>query len=175
MVKKVILSLICTLILCLGIFAYFYFFYENRTPINVTLNVVKLDSDGNEIGTAQICISGEKISYFLKEDRLLLNFESFDHLNNFKQIVVYYKDSIGKIYDYSTGFYYSYFSAYDTTENVPTTCTLIFTDEFDRLALMCQGVGLDYSYTYAGSVSGNYALDDIVQYFRGLVPGYRSS
>ena len=128
------------------------------TDIDLTLDTVKLDRQENEVGTAQIHITGKYREYVFREGRLELTIDAFDGLENIqtgkKADYVYFQD-------YGCG--YIPFNADYTTRGYTEVLHLYFTDEFDRLIIQRRG-----DVRYIGSVSGNYTLQECISYFENL-------
>ena len=154
----VVLALIATMLYC----------FPRQTPIDVTLNAVKLDEDGNEIGTAQLHISGRYVNYFLLEDKLELQMDPVDGIVQ-----------IGKCDDahlpYSLGdqtgteYWMHSMSGFDPDANSITFGYLVFTKEFDCIAYLTSTSGKEVC--YVGSVSDNMTTQELIDYFNGIVPG----
>ena len=54
------------------------------TPINLTLDAIKVDSNGEVIGTAQISLNGYKFDYLFQKSRLDVYIHPFDDYAYFK-------------------------------------------------------------------------------------------
>ena len=81
--KTHISSLIVILLSCvLLVAACFYLFPIKNIPLNTTLNAVKLDADGNVIGTEQITIQGSFKEYLFKDRLMELKVTPFDRLKS---------------------------------------------------------------------------------------------
>ncbi len=49
-----------------------------KTDVSQTLHAVKLDDDGNEVGTAEIVIRGHYLDYLFRKDRMDITIKPFD-------------------------------------------------------------------------------------------------
>ncbi|MBE6976296.1 MAG: hypothetical protein E7439_03765 [Ruminococcaceae bacterium] len=76
---KLKIILICAIAIVLLILAALYFI-PKTTPIDLTLDTLKTDMDGNELGSVSITLKGNRKEYLLQEDRLTLTIDDFDHL-----------------------------------------------------------------------------------------------
>ena len=75
-VKKVIIfySIVAILLVCI---------LPWTTPVKKTLNAVKLDAEGNELGTVQIQLEGKKRDYLFRTDRFDVDITPFDNFQSF--------------------------------------------------------------------------------------------
>ena len=164
-----IIGIILMLAFIVGVILYYVPYV---TKINITLNAVKLDENGNEIGTVQIVIQGNKQDYLFQEDRVDLSIEPFDNLVN---ITPSNQDGIAGVIhptfvgDYSLVYYGA---SVQTTVNVTDAyafCTLAISDDLGRWAFRRSENGKE-TY-YVASVSGNDTTEELIAFFRGLIPG----
>ena len=68
-------------VICLAVVAaivVLLYCFPRQTLIDITLDAVKLDEDGNEIGTAQLHLTGRYVNYFILEDQLELSIDPID-------------------------------------------------------------------------------------------------
>lgn len=103
----VIISVVCVLLIAAGL----YFVPIKSTPIDITMEAVKSDSDENEIGTVPITVKGTVEKYLFRDDRVSLKIESFEDLYDIKQWDS--RDYSGYGPD-EYGFYWLYFNASST-------------------------------------------------------------
>ena len=144
------------------------------TPVDLTLNAVKLDENGNEIGTAEIHIKGHKLDYLFRDSRLDVEIEPFDSLSRFK--LSGSQNGTGSIHTY----YFDnrlrdvYAFLYDEKTKGYKHLLITFTDEMDRFVLRVMGSDDGDDVFYVASASGKYDTQGILDYFnsivRGLVP-----
>lgn len=149
------------------------YFVPESTPVELNLDAVKLDGDGNELGTATISITGNRKDYLLQDDLLNVSISPFDGFPWFKLsedgisgkkgvIREHYIEDCMQVMCYST---------HSSTGDI-IFCNLIFSENFEYIALQCEMT--EGSVTYVASASGTHSTQEIIQYFRGLFPGYQS-
>lgn len=145
------------------------------TPVDLTLDAIKLDSDGNEIGTEQLQIKGYRYDYLFQKDRMdvtikPLGIRSIDVQTNNSVTGTGVIHSCGAIFDpecsrVSLG-------GWNSDAGYMLVSDLYFTEEFDRFGLVCRPYGDDV-FSYVMSINGNYKSQELLEYFKGLVPGYQ--
>lgn len=54
------------------------------TRIDKLLTMTKLDAEGNELGTFDVHITGRQLNYLFQEDRMLLEMDPFDNIEDIK-------------------------------------------------------------------------------------------
>lgn len=142
--------------------------FPRQTPIDVTLNAVKLDEDGNEIGTAKLHITGRYVNYFILEDQLELSIDPIDGLMHIKTMD---KPGLPRSLGNQTGteYWMHSMSAYDPDANAGAFLDFFCTEEFDRFAIRLIS-GEQGNFWYVTSVSGDYTAQEIIEYFSGIVP-----
>ena len=159
-------------VICLAVVAVIVallYCFPRQTLIDVTLNAVKLDEDGNEIGTAKLHITGRYVNYFILEDQLEL---SIDPIDGLMHIETTDKSGLPRSLGNQTGTEYWMHSmgAYDSDANGMTFVGFFCTEEFDRLAIRMSNAKQG-DFWYVTSVSGDYTVQEIIEYFGGIVPG----
>lgn len=157
----------------LVIVAALLYFIPWPTRVNLALDAVKLDAEGNEIGTTQIYIKGFMLNYLFREDRLDITIDPFDDL----KYVLLAGDGTGQEgeisrFDNAHGLVYLWLNlhGWNTRANDTAICQLYFTEEFDCFAFVSHPFGHESVY-YVASASGNYTTQQVIEYFNGLVPG----
>ena len=81
MQKRKAVFIIATCLVCAMLIAVcLYYVPTKSTPIDLTLNALKTDRDGNELGTVQITVSGTLTEYLFRDDRLSLQISPFEDL-----------------------------------------------------------------------------------------------
>lgn len=168
--KCLVLCTVVLIILCaIGALLYFVPF---TAQIDLTLNTIKLDKDGNAIGTAEIHLEGQRWDYLFQEDRIYLEIDPFD---NYKNIVTRSDgeynivDRFGKEY-YGKDYKIIRFDGWDKEAAVPAMGFIYFDENFDCFAFMGNSLQ-DDEYYYIASVSGAYTTEELIAFFNGLVPG----
>ena len=141
-------------------------------PIDGTLQMVKLDTDGNELGTFDVHFTGEHLVYLFDEDCILLTIDPFDGMKNIKTTDTV-NDEDGRITRFGKEHGLEYCQL---ILDAGTTYAgrfefvfirLYFTEEMDRIALACNSNGQEW--TYVASISGQYTTEEIVDHFGGLI------
>jgi len=137
------------------------------TQLDLSLNAVKLDKDGNEIGTAQIRIKGHKLDYLFQDSQLDAEIELADNGVNMYLIngrnaphAISTYEFNGHQYMQLTGYYYN------KQANESTFLRITFTGELDCFVFYFP----DDKVYYVGSASGNYDTQGILDYFNTISP-----
>lgn len=147
-----------------------------------TLNAVKLDADGNEIGTVQITMRGIKWSSLLLPDRLTVTVDPFDGLKKLDLDSAEFRST--RWYDYLETSFVHVHSDMDTSLDGKemldsfTSETFQFSiklsPDFDRWSI-CRILDKTERVYYLTSISGNYSTQELLDYFSDLPPGYEPS
>lgn len=168
MTKKQAFGLVIIFVSLILMTAALLYIFPRQTPIDVTLEAVKLDAEGDEIGTAQLHITGRYVNYFFLEDKLELTMDPVDGLT---QIGKFEDASFPHSLGNETGTEYWEYSmpSYNPNSNSIEFGNLVFTEEFDRIAYLTTVSGQDIC--YVGSVSAEYTTQELIDYFNGIVPG----
>ncbi len=137
--------------------------------------MTKLDVQGNELGTFDVHFTGKKLNYLFQEDRYVLEIDDFDSLRGIKisdtgdlrpgGIVSRFGKEEGR--EFLRLFFAGNGASADAFEWAQLT--LLFTEERDCIALTCYYN--DKNWSYVASLSGSYSTQQIIEYFKGLVPG----
>ena len=171
MKKKIILSITIILISCLSLVAAcIYLFPMKTTPLNTTLEATKLDADGNVIGTTQIAIQGSFKEYLLNEDKMELTVAPFGGLRGINFVdrtnsMGFTPIAMDKFYQY-TGM------AWENESPEMLWITFITSQDFEYWVFRVHKN--DEPVYYVASFSGTRTVEEIVQYFKGLAPGYKA-
>lgn len=141
------------------------------TKINASMHATKLDKDGNAIGTDKILLQGSFKDYLFEKDRLELSINPFGTLKN----IILSNDECGNTYTVPVPFEYFYtftFMAWDTSKEDSVFCTVTVSQDFEYWVFR---VGdNDQPTYYVASASNEHTLEEIVQYFKGIAPGYKA-
>ena len=170
--KTHISSLIVILLSCvLLVAACFYLFPIKNIPLNTTLNAVKLDADGNVIGTEQITIQGSFKEYLFKDRLMELKVTPFDRLKSINIVdrsnpMGFTPFDLDKFYQY-TG------TAWEIENPNMLWFTFITSQDFEYWVFRVDKNG--EAVHYVASLSGSRTVEEIVQFFQGLAPGYKAS
>ena len=188
MKRKLKISIGCAVLMLILVGLLYY--VPKSTPIDRRVKAVKLDAQGNEIGTIPIYIEGHKLEYLFQEDRLELEIDSFDNLTDFK--VKLCVDSFDDLSDLTyvrinnksvdldrmnvdaLGMEYLAlsFRGRNVSANSQSRYELFFTEEIDCFAFWNDPLNGGESTWYIVSLSNNHTTQEIIEYFHGLVPGY---
>ena len=136
--------------------------YATSTLVDLRLDTVRLNKDGEKLGEQQLHITGYYRDYLLKDDPIYLEIEPFEEFvlcqtapnaemeliempqHNVVWGIIHFTTLTGSVRE--GGFW------------------LLFTEEFDRFML----INNDQESCYVGSVSGNHTTYEIVEYFNGF-------
>lgn len=170
--RRFLQSISIVAILSLLVFAVLYF-VPRVTPFNLCFDAAQVDINGNDIGTAQITIHGNKLDYLFQKDRLDIDIVPFANFSSFSLSEDAQSGKEGIIRQHSDDLMEVTLYTVSSQSGQIIFCNLYFTEDFEYLAFSF--VGAEENYWYVASCSGNLATDEIAQQFKGLVPGYRSS
>lgn len=168
MKKKVLLIVGYVLLLCIAVGLCMYAIPQN-TKINTSMQATKMDKDGKVLGTEQIILQGSFKKYLFKEDVFELSVAPFDDLKN-----VNFVDSGETSVDLGTiddKFYRIIGTAWDNTRGDMVWVTATMSQDFDYWVFRVSDN--DNSIYYVASAN-EHTLEEIVQYFQGLAPGYKA-
>lgn len=169
--KVLIITALC--IVAVLIVAALLYFVPKVTPIDVTLNAVKLDEAGNELGTVQIHIKGNKLDYLFQESRLDVQIDPFFsklgfHLpdnHNGAQICANSVEDVQIKYAVFGGW----------TASNPEYIAIHFTEEMDYISLIhtCfgEGEGTRETVYYVASANGKYNTQEVLDFFNNTIGG----
>ena len=141
------------------------YFIPKTTNVDLTLDAVKLDLSGNEIGAARITVTGKKLDYLFQKDRLLVQISPLEGLpeatnRNIDDRVIYHE-----------GYCYVHLFATDPAQpEVLPAVVLAFSEDLDRWAVRVNTGAGDPAVCYVSSVSGTYSVKALTQFFHPLVP-----
>ena len=159
--------LIFYLVIGVLIIAALIYYRPWSTPIDLNLNAVKLDTDGNEICIVQITIQGKKLDYLFKPSRLDISITPFENLKGIHPVEYANTGVYGQIQtsDYDD-VRFVYYGAWDNTSNETESVTLGFSPDLDRWILTSNFRKV----CYVASVSGDCSTQELTEYFRLLLP-----
>lgn len=164
-----ILMSVIAVILLLALAIYFI---PVPTRIELTLDATKIDSEGKELGTVQIIMTGYKFDYLFQPDRLDVFIEGFEDYAWMKASVFNHitgailKLNLPEEYkDREPEWMYSYYGGPYANKDRVFTATLAFSPDLDRW-LICNETESVY---YVASVSGNDTIADLVEYFHQII------
>ena len=161
MSTKLRITLCCILLAAFALGCFLYF-TPLSTPFDLTMNATKFDKDGNEIGTTQISIRGERLVYLFQKSRVEIEVDPFDEWSRFLQIKDASSGKIGKIFPVIDNVMYITLHAVKGDDIV--FCMLYFTNDFDHFALYT--LGDEGRTTYLASVGDDHTADKVLDHFK---------
>lgn len=164
----ILLSVIAVILLL----ALALYFIPLPTRVGLTLEATKLDSEGNELGTVQIKMSGYKFDYLFQLDRLDVFIQGFENYawmkaSDYNHITgAILKLNLPEEYkDREPEWMYSYYGGPYANNDRTFSATVAFSPDLDRW-LICNDTDNVY---YIASVSGNDTVADLVEYFHQII------
>lgn len=82
--KIFLVAAICLASILLITAACLYFIPTKSTPIDLTLDALKTDNDGNELGTVPITVRGTLTEYLFRDDRISIEISPIEDLYDIK-------------------------------------------------------------------------------------------
>ena len=168
--KKTLLTFGCiVLILIIAIFTGVITYQS--TPVNLNLDAAKLDNSGNATVTIPISISGTLKDYVFQNDILDVSIEPFDGFPWFKLDEDASSGKSGLIRDYANECKkITFYSASSSGDIV--FCSMLFTKDFEYIALICDESAPEPT-VYIASANSNKTAEEVLDYFRTLIPGFQ--
>lgn len=162
-------SLVFLLCLAVILVAYFLWTFPFMTPVDLTLNAVRMDHEGNVTGDAMIHVQGTRYDYLFQMPRLDVNITPFDgHYDIYAATFTSdYGDVVGAVRSYESDEYefVTYAGMYEP-KNDMFIGTLGFSPDMDQW-IFCNKT---YGVYYVSSVSGEYTAAELAEYFHWLMP-----
>ena len=166
MSKKVLLVIPVAFVIFL--IAFVVYWNPPTTAISVKFEAVKIDEDCNELGNFTIELSGEKIEPYFEDPRLDLTMAPFDGLQSLTMVEDGSSFDGTRITTYWGGAFQEIDCGYfDPVENQLKDARIAFSSDFDRWAYYDS----ERKVCYVGSVSGNYTVQELYEYFNPLITG----
>ena len=167
------MKIISCCVTCVLLIAAALYFIPWPTPVNLTLTAVKLDADGNEIGTFPVTIKGVKKNYLFQEDVLDVSISPFDGYVWFKPSEDAPSGKEGVISKYfDECMQVTYGTAHPEYENM-VFAHLRFTEDFKYITFEFYIPEENERVYYIASADENCTTQEVKEYFRTLVPGYQ--
>lgn len=169
MYQKIKRITIIVLAVCLFIGALLYF-VPWITRVNLTLDAVKLDSDGNVVGDTTITIKGAMLDYLFQKDSLDVSIYPFD---DFKWVNLSQDSTtnrVGIMRPHHKDCMEINCSTYDYHTNSMTFCKLLFTKDFKYVAFVADFPGDGDNIYYVASANNEVSTEELIAYFRYLPP-----
>ena len=154
--KKVIILLVAVLF-TLGVILYLAPFTTN---FDKALDAIKLDEDGNVLGTVSLHVQGEVKDYLFRETRFSYELSDFDSLSSVSPV----RDCTVS----TAGFYACNTVAFKPGESLATLLTLYCSPELDRWILWNSPDNI----FYVSSTDPNESPSDILCYFSEVTKDY---
>lgn len=152
----ILISILLIIGICL------FLFLPRSTPISISITMVKLDAEGNQIGTAEFVMTGAQKDYLFKDSRLDVTFSVFEDPDLLNNVVSHLDGIAGRIFDtLACDFRFIYPFAYDSETNSLYAVTLAFSKDYDYL-LLANNTTKEY---YYACVSGSATTEELIEYF----------
>lgn len=158
---------ICALLLCLVAGICLYTIPYKKTNLDAVMQATKLDESGIVIGTEEIAVQGNLKRYLFKEDTVELNIAPFGTYKSIRFASDRGNSSIplNSFHDFYT---FLFVASWDPFEGGSLTTS----QDFEYWVFFIDGD--DQQIYYVASASGERTVEEIVQFFKGLAPGYVS-
>ena len=144
------------------------------TPVKVSLEAVKLDEYGNELGTFPITINGYLKEYLFRSDSLDVKISPLDGLTDFEPVEQLNDHVFGAIHDWKWS---DWRSTFYTANGVGYFyhVDMYFDPNFDHWLFSPRGYlhsnfeQKKEKYYYIASTNEEYSLEDIKEYFKQIL------
>ncbi len=154
------LLILASVLLIIGICL--FLFLPHSTPVSVSVAMVKLDAEGNALGTVDFVMTGSQKDYLFRGGRLDVTFSDFEGLTLLNNGISHPDGMVGRIFnDPVCGFYYIVPSAYNPETNSLQGVALAFSEDYDYL-LLANDTTKEY---YYACVSGKATAQELIEYF----------
>lgn len=161
-------SLIFLGVLAVILIIYFLWSFPFMTRVDLTLNAVRMDHEGNVTGEAVIHVEGNRYDYLFQMSRLDVNIGAFDgHYDIYAATFTSdYGDVVGAIRSYESDEYeFVTYAGMFEPKNDMFIGTLAFSPDLDKW-IFCNKT---YGVYYVASVSGEYTAAELADYFHWLM------
>lgn len=158
--------IVFVVLLCLVLCALFVF--PRTESVVLTLDTIKVDANGNELGSIQLKLDGSKYDYFFQPDQLIVSIAPFDgHINI--EVIDYVsggQKTKGQIRESVLGdFFYVACGGWYTPNDDMFFADLVFSPDLDCWLFRDKSNEL----YYVASISGAKDLEELVSYFSKLI------
>ena len=167
MYQKVKRIIIIVLAVCLFIGALLYF-VPWITRVNLTLDAVKLDSDGNVVGNTTITIQGVMLDYLFQKDSLDVSIYPFDNIKWVKLSQYGNTNRVGVMQPHYRNCMEISCSTFDSNRMI--FCKLLFTKDFKYVAFIADFSGDGGNTYYVASANEDVGIAEVIDYFHYLPP-----
>ena len=167
---KRFVGILCIILVIGAITGICLYHIPKKTPINVTLEAIKIDEHGSEIGTVNISIQGNLKEYMSQDACLDVDISPFDGLGNIEPIVTLPSKLPGVI-SYTTPLKFGSVIYSASLDEDKRALIIYFSTDF-QYWLICSrspdhNNGMCY---YAASTSVSDSLTELKDYFKGIIP-----
>lgn len=161
---RIIILTVAAALLIAGLILGFSF-----TRFDETLQAVKLDPDGKQIGTVHIRMKGVKSNFFGNKKLHGLSIDGFDGISNISDLDVskFPKDPIYGYWSMTFGVGNLSMNQTDLGSAVASgyTCDIAFSNDLEYWRI-CIRQGKDPGVSYLFSLSGKSTVDELIQNFQ---------
>lgn len=168
MKKRVLYIIGGVLLLCVVVGLCLYLIPQEHVNLNTTLQATKLDKDGNILGTEEIAMQGIFMDYRFKEDTVELHIAPFGTYKSIQFSSDRGNTSI-PVNSFDDFYTFGFVASWD-----PFECGSLTTSQDFEYWVFRVTDGNNQPIYYVASFSGEHTVAEIVQYFKGLAPGYVS-
>lgn len=166
-------AILLSFIACILLLALALYLIPMPTRIDLVLDAVKVDAEGNELGTFQIQLAGFRYDYLFQKSRLNIDVQPFDEYASIMLSDVYYGgqkipgailkyDFTGEMEAFEPDWTYVGCGGKKINQTYGFLASLAFSPDLDRW-LFADHSGKVY---YVASVSGTDATADLIGYFQ---------
>lgn len=166
------LLLIITIVFFVALLALVIYWNPPTTPISISLDAVKVNSEGTIKKTVPIELTGKWIHSWFGDDLLDITSTEFDNLTRLELFHDGSSKNVGAVplpmpnepYSMCTGW------AFNRSRNEPTTCMVLFSPDYERwlLAFTQEDV------FYIGSVNEDDTPEVLYEYFEAFIQKNKS-
>lgn len=172
MKKRVLYIIGGVLLLCVVVGLCLYLIPQDHRNLNTTLQATKLDESGNVIDTEEIAMQGIFREYRFKENTVELHIAPFGIFKSITFSGDSTWNSQSELTDLFDEFYEITFGAWNVSKDDYDFGTIVVSKDFEYWVFRADDNGQPIY--YIASASGEHSVAEIVQYFKGLAPGYVS-
>ena len=163
-------------VVALLIIAALIYYLPRSTPINLNMDAVRLDAEGNQVGTTRISIKGYYRDYLFQADRLDLDITPFDGFTFSNDVesgnhggygaITYYDflDYSQVIYSAANEELYSADSAFEAVS------TIFFDEDLNRWCFRMMPWGDGDIVHYVASADKSDSTEALLEFFKVVVP-----
>ncbi len=133
----------------------------SEAPLSVSVTTVKVDAEGNELGTATLGIDGSIIESRSKGKYLDATFADFDGMRVSNSVINEPDGVVGKLQRFELVDFSHVYVSVIREDGTPGTGTVAFSPDLDYWLFSNSTDG----YYYYGSVSGKATTQELIEYF----------